>query len=67
MCVQGPERGCGTDDIDATVNPMANRARTMVFVRLVIDHMLNRKGKRANDQDGDQRFDERMFGVEFHT
>lgn len=66
-CVQGPERGCDTDDIDATVNPMANRARAMVFVRPVIDRMPNLKGKRANDQDGDQGFDERMFGVEVHT
>ena len=38
----------------------------MGFVRLVIDRMPNRKGKRAHDQDGDQGFDERMFGVEFH-
>ena len=39
----------------------------MVFVRLVFNHMPNRKGKRAHDQDGDQGFDERMFGVEVHT
>ena len=39
----------------------------MVFVRPVIDHMPNLKGKRADDQDGDQGFDERMFGVEVHA
>ena len=44
---------------------MANRA--MAFVHTVIEHMPNRKGKRANEQDGDQCFDERMFGVEVHT
>ena len=63
--VQGTERDCGTDEIGATVNPMANRA--MAFVHPVIERVPNRKGKRANEQDGDQCFDERMFGVEVHT
>ena len=65
MHVQGTERDCGTDEISATVNPMANRA--MVFVHPVIEHVPNRTGKRANEQYGDQCFDERMFGVEIHT
>ena len=39
----------------------------MVFVRPVIDRMPNRKGKRADEQHGDQGFDERMFGVEIHS
>ena len=65
MHVQYTERDCGTDEINATVNPMANRA--MVFVHPVIEHVPNRTGKRANEQYGDQCFDERMFGVEIHT
>lgn len=44
---------------------MANRA--MVFVHPVIERVPNLTGKRANEQYGDQCFDERMFGVEVHT